>query len=113
MKVTISTNGGFYRVWERVGAEVIRSHGGIATREQAEEIAADWRQSPTESEDLKPAECGRTDEGWFITRNQWGRFVCWSDAADEVETFSTREEAERYWADAAEASRALHAADPG
>lgn len=56
-------------------------------------------------EDVKPADCGLADEGWFIEQRPDG-WACWSDATpNDVAVFATREEAERYWADAAEACR--------
>lgn len=54
--------------------------------------------------DVKPSECGMSDESWFVAQCPDGRWVALSDFADQdVAYFDTEEGAEQYWLDAAEA----------
>lgn len=63
---------------------------------------------PETIQDVKPADCGMSDESWFIGRFERG-WVAWSDFGDHCPAFfKTEDEAREYWHEAAEAERDTH-----
>jgi len=62
----------------------------------------------TDIRDVKPSDCGMTDESWFVGKFENG-WIAWSDFGDHCPAFfATEDEAVEYWEDAAEAERSTH-----